>query len=73
MAARRSTRLLLAMAPGQKLFDKIIDGHLMAGALAFAAEVADKRPLPLVRNLKDWSQIFSQFGLGAAAIQTLRN
>ena len=24
----------------------------MAGALAFAAEVADKRPLPLVRNLK---------------------
>ena len=29
--------------------------------------------LLLVRNLKDWSQIFSQFGLGAAAIQTLRN
>jgi protein involved in polysaccharide export with SLBB domain len=27
----------------------------------------------LVRNLKDWSQIFSQFGLGAAAIITLRN
>lgn len=27
----------------------------------------------LVRNLKDWSQIFAQFGLGAAAIQTLRN
>jgi protein involved in polysaccharide export with SLBB domain len=26
----------------------------------------------LVRNLKDWSQIFSQFGLGAAAIKTLR-
>jgi polysaccharide biosynthesis/export protein len=26
-----------------------------------------------VRNLKDWSQIFSQFGLGAAAIKTLRN
>jgi len=25
----------------------------------------------LVRNLKDWSQIFSQFGLGAAAIKTL--
>ncbi len=43
---------LLAMAPGQKLFDKLIDGDLMAGALAFAAEVADKRPLPLVRNLK---------------------
>ncbi|WP_181178963.1 polysaccharide biosynthesis/export family protein [Methylibium rhizosphaerae] len=27
----------------------------------------------LVRNLKDWSAIFYQFGLGAAAIQTLRN
>jgi protein involved in polysaccharide export with SLBB domain len=27
----------------------------------------------LVRNLKDWSQIFANFGLGAAAIQTLRN
>ncbi len=27
----------------------------------------------LVRNLKDWSQILSQFGLGAAAIKTLRN
>ena len=27
----------------------------------------------LVRNLKDWSQIFYQFGLGAAAIRTLRN
>jgi hypothetical protein len=26
----------------------------------------------LVRNLRDWSQIFSQFGLGAVAIQTLR-
>ncbi|MEO6410096.1 MAG: SLBB domain-containing protein, partial [Burkholderiaceae bacterium] len=27
----------------------------------------------LVRNLKDWSQIFSQFGLGIAAINTLKN
>lgn len=26
----------------------------------------------LVRNLKDWSQIFSQFGLGIAAIETLK-
>jgi len=43
---------MLAMAPGQKLFDKLIDGDLMAGALAFAAEIADQRPLPLVRNLK---------------------
>lgn len=43
---------LLAQAPGQKLFDKLIDGDLLAGALAFAADVADKRPLPLVRDLK---------------------
>ena len=41
-----------AAIPGQKLFDKLIDGDLLAGALAFAAEVADQRPLPLVRNLK---------------------
>jgi 3-hydroxyacyl-CoA dehydrogenase len=43
---------LLAALPGQKLFDKLVDGDLMAAALAFAADVADKRPLPLVRNLK---------------------
>ena len=42
----------LAKIPGQKLFDRIVEGDLMAGALAFAAEVADKRPLPLVRNLR---------------------
>ena len=27
----------------------------------------------LVRNLKDWTQILYQFGLGVAALQTLRN
>jgi len=43
---------LLAAAPGQKLFDKLVEGDLMTAALAFAAEVADTRPLPLVRNLK---------------------
>ncbi|MBP7914639.1 MAG: enoyl-CoA hydratase/isomerase family protein [Vitreoscilla sp.] len=43
---------VLAGLPGQKLFDKLIEGDLMAGALAFAAEVADKRPLPLVRDMK---------------------
>ena len=43
---------MLAMAPGQKLFNKIIDGDLMAGALGYAAEMADVRPLPLVRDLK---------------------
>ena len=43
---------LLAAVPGQTLFQKIIDGDLLEGALAYAAEVAAVRPLPLVRNLK---------------------
>jgi 3-hydroxyacyl-CoA dehydrogenase len=43
---------LLAMLPGQKLFDRLIDGDLLPGALAFAREVAAVRPLPLVRQLK---------------------
>jgi 3-hydroxyacyl-CoA dehydrogenase len=43
---------MLAMAPGQTLFQKIIEGDLMTGALAYAAEVAEVRPLPLVRDLK---------------------
>jgi 3-hydroxyacyl-CoA dehydrogenase len=43
---------LLAKAPGQKLFDKVIEGDLLDGAIAFAHEIVDKRPLPLVRHLK---------------------
>ncbi len=43
---------MLFKAPGQKLFDRLIDGDLLAGAIAFAGEVAGTRPLPLVRNLK---------------------
>ncbi|WP_294000526.1 3-hydroxyacyl-CoA dehydrogenase NAD-binding domain-containing protein [Sphaerotilus sp.] len=43
---------VLAQVPGQKLIDRMIDGDLLAGALAFAEEVAAVRPLPLVRNLK---------------------
>ena len=44
---------MLAMLPGQKLFDKICvsAASLAEESLAFAAEVADARPLPLVRNL----------------------
>ena len=37
---------------GTKLFDQMVDGDLMAGALAFAAKVADARPLPKVRDIK---------------------
>jgi len=44
---------MLGMLPGQKLFDKISASvaSLADEALVFAAEVADARPLPLVRNL----------------------
>jgi 3-hydroxyacyl-CoA dehydrogenase len=44
---------MLAMLPGQKLFDKMAASAetLMPEALAFARSVADARPLPLVRNL----------------------
>ena len=43
---------VLAKMPGQKLFDKLVDGDVVDAAVAFAKEVADKRPLPLVRDLK---------------------
>jgi 3-hydroxyacyl-CoA dehydrogenase len=43
---------VLAAIPGQKLIDRLIDGDLVAGAVAFAAEVVDRRPLPRVRDLK---------------------
>ncbi len=42
----------IASFPGQKLFDKVIEGDLMAGAIAYALEKADLRPLPLVRDLR---------------------
>ena len=43
---------LLAALPGQKLFDQIIDGDLMAGAIRFAQGIAAVRPLPSVRTRK---------------------
>lgn len=43
---------VLAKLPGQKLFDRIADGDVVDAAVALAHEVADKRPLPLVRSLK---------------------
>mgnify|MGYP000981738231 FL=1 len=45
---------MLAMLPGQKLFDKMSASaeSLAEEALAFARSVADVRPLPLVRDLK---------------------
>ncbi|MGE5115930.1 MAG: 3-hydroxyacyl-CoA dehydrogenase NAD-binding domain-containing protein [Betaproteobacteria bacterium] len=43
---------LLARAPGQKLIDRMIEGDLVEGAVAFAREKAGARPLPRVRDLK---------------------
>ena len=44
---------LLAQVPGQRLIDRLIaDGDLIDGAVAFAEEIADARPLPRVRDLK---------------------
>ena len=37
---------------GTKLFDQMITGDLLEGAMAFARQVADARPLPKVRDIK---------------------
>jgi 3-hydroxyacyl-CoA dehydrogenase len=37
---------------GTALFNKMIDGDLLQGAIGFANEIADVRPLPKVRDLK---------------------
>ena len=37
---------------GTKLFDQVITGDLLEGAMAFARQVADARPLPKVRDIK---------------------
>ena len=43
---------VLALMPGQKLFDRMFEGNLLDGAIAFANEIAAVRPLPMVRDLK---------------------
>lgn len=43
--------LQLARIPGQRLFDRIIEGDLTAAALTFAQEIAEFRPLPRLRDL----------------------
>jgi 3-hydroxyacyl-CoA dehydrogenase len=41
----------LAALPAQRLIDRLIDGDLREGAIAFAREVAPRRPLPRIRDL----------------------
>ncbi len=43
---------LLFAAPGQKLFNKLVDADVVNAACAYAMEVADVRPLPRVRDIK---------------------
>ena len=43
---------VLAALPGQRLFDRLIEGDLIEGAIAFAQSIAAVRPLPLVRELE---------------------
>jgi 3-hydroxyacyl-CoA dehydrogenase len=58
---------------GTRLFDEMIEGELMPGAIAFANKVAGKRPLPKVREIKpDYpnNEAFFQFArntVGAVA------
>src|SRR5664279_156409 len=60
---------MLAMLPGQKLFDKMATSteSLLEDALALARSVADARPLPLVRHLP------CKHPLGDAYFQFARN
>lgn len=60
---------MLAMLPGQKLFDKMAASaeSLAEEALAYARSVADARPLPMVRNLP------CKHPLGDAYFQFARN
>ena len=60
---------MLAMVPGQKLFDALSDSAetLIEQALELARSVADVRPLPLVRNLP------CKHPLGDAYFQFARN
>jgi len=43
---------VLAQLPGQRLFDRLVEGELLTAAVAFAEEVAERRPLPRVRDLQ---------------------
>jgi 3-hydroxyacyl-CoA dehydrogenase len=43
---------VLAKLPGQKLFDRIVEGDVVDAAVAFAREKADVRPLPVVNEMK---------------------
>lgn len=43
---------LLFKAPGQKLFDRLVEGDVVEAAVEFACDKADARPLPVVSRMK---------------------
>lgn len=49
--------------------------RIYSGDTIFVPEIVDKRTAytQFIQGAKDWTQLFYQFGLGAAAIRTLRN
>jgi hypothetical protein len=49
--------------------------RIYPGDTIFVPEIVDKRTayMQFIQGAKDWTQLFYQFGLGAAAIRTLRN
>jgi 3-hydroxyacyl-CoA dehydrogenase len=55
---------------GTALLDRIIEGDLRAGAIAFAREIADRRPLPKLRDRRvsePNAEAFFQFARNAVA------
>lgn len=46
------TPVLSEKLAGTRLFDQMVDGELLPGALAFARSIADQRPLPKVRDIR---------------------
>ena len=46
------TPVLSEKLAGTKLFDQMIEGDLLSGAITYAKKIADTRPLPKVRDIK---------------------
>jgi polysaccharide biosynthesis/export protein len=53
------------------LFSALDSAHVMPGDAIVVPEDLDRSTF--TKNLKDWTQIFYQFGLGAAAIRVISN
>ncbi|XHS78305.1 3-hydroxyacyl-CoA dehydrogenase NAD-binding domain-containing protein [Burkholderiaceae bacterium UC74_6] len=64
---------MLAMVPGQKLFDKVVAEDVLDAAVEFAEGTADKRPLPKVRDMRaqhDSPDAYFQFARNMVGAQS---